>query len=154
MSSHHGILIHVVFSVKYRKPRLRASWRDDLYAYIGGTVREHDATLLQIGGVEDHIHLLIRVHPKHSISSTIQLIKANSSRWINENHRMALKFQWQTGYGAFSVSQSMTETVKTYIANQVEHHRRVTFQDEYLAFLKKHGIQFDPRHVFEQEVVA
>jgi REP element-mobilizing transposase RayT len=149
MSSHHGILIHVVFSTKYRKPLLRADWRDDLFAYIGGTVKDHKAVLIASGGVEDHIHLLIKFHPAYAISSTIQLLKANSSRWINEQRKVKTKFQWQSGYGAFSVSQSMTGLVKKYIANQEDHHRKMTFHDEYLNMLRKHRIEFDPRYVFE-----
>jgi REP element-mobilizing transposase RayT len=153
MSSHHGILLHVVFSTKYRKPVLQDDWRDDLFAYIGGTIRDHKATLLQSGGIEDHVHLLIKIHPQFAIASTVQLLKANSSRWINEGDKTRSKFQWQSGYGAFSVSQSMVDTVKRYISNQKAHHQKLSFQDEYLAILKKHQIDFDARYVFEQEIV-
>ena len=151
MSSHHGILVHVVFSTKYRKPFLRADWRDDLFAYIGGTIKDHKAVLIKSGGVEDHVHLLIRFHPSFAIASTIQLLKANSSRWVNEEKKLKLKFEWQSGYGAFSVSQSMVDSVKTYIANQEEHHRKMSFRDEYLLLLQKHQIEFDPKYVFEIE---
>jgi len=154
MSSHHGILVHVVFSTKYRQPLMSDEWRDDLFAYIGGTIRDHKASLLKSGGMEDHVHLLIKFHPTFSISSTIQLLKANSSKWINERKKTKRKFQWQLGYGAFSVSQSMVDTVKEYIANQEEHHRTLTFQDEYLAFLRRYQIEFDPRFVFEQEALG
>lgn len=85
MSSLHGMLGHVGFSTKYRRPTLAADWRDNLYAYIGGTIRDHKASLLAAGGIEDHVHLLICFHPRHAISSTIQLLKANSSRWVNQN---------------------------------------------------------------------
>ena len=84
MSTHHGILLHVVFSTKYREPVLADAWRDDLHAYIGGTVKDHKATLLKSGSIEDHIHLLLRIHPEIAISKTIQLLKTNSSKWINE----------------------------------------------------------------------
>ncbi len=154
MSSHHGILIHVVFSTKYRKPVLAGDWRDDLFAYIGGTIKDHKAVLLKSGGIEDHVHLLIKFHPQFTISSTIQLLKSNSSKWINESNRTRIKFQWQLGYGAFSVSQSMADTVKSHIANQREHHLKLSFQDEYLTMLKKHQVEFDPKYVFEQEIVA
>jgi REP element-mobilizing transposase RayT len=154
MSTHHGILLHVVFSTKYRKPLLDDVWRDDLFAYIGGTVRDHKATLLKSGGIEDHIHLLLRIHPQFAISKTIQLLKSNSSKWINEEQKTTTEFRWQRGYGAFSVSQSMTETVKQYIANQREHHRRQSFEDEYLAMLRKHNIEFDPQYAFEMEIVT
>jgi len=97
---------------------------------------------------------LIKVSPKYAISSTIQLLKANSSRWINEQRKVNAKFSWQRGYGAFSVSESMAETVRDYIGNQRQHHQRQTFEEEYLEFLRRHRIEFDPRFVFEQEVVA
>ena len=143
MSTHHGILLHVVFSTKYRRPVLADSWRDDLFGYIGGTVKEHKASLLKAGGIEDHVHLLLRIHPEFAISKTVQLLKANSSKWINVNLKPKLPFQWQRGYGAFSVSQSMAETVKNYIARQRKHHARRTFQDEYLEILRKHEVEFD-----------
>jgi REP element-mobilizing transposase RayT len=117
-------------------------------------MKDHKAVLLKSGGIEDHVHLLIKFHPTFAISSTIQLLKANSSKWINECGITQRKFQWQSGYGAFSVSQSMAETVKQYLARQREHHRKMTFHDEYLSILQKHRIEFDPKFVFEQEIVA
>lgn len=115
--------------------------------------RDHQATVLTSGGIEDHVHLLVKIHPKFAISDTVQLIKANSSRWINETKKPATKFSWQRGYGAFSVSESMAETVKRYIKSQKEHHQKLTFRDEYLQILRKHRIEFDERYVFEQEIV-
>ena len=152
MSSFHGILIHVVFSTKYRRPLLAKHWRDELYGYIGATVKEHEAVLLKSGGVEDHVHLLIRFHPKHAISDTIRMLKANSSRWVNEKNKTRTKFQWQPAYGAFSVSVSQLDSVKTYIANQEEHHRTKSFREEFLQLLDRHGITFDEQYVFESEV--
>jgi len=154
MSTHHGILIHVVFSTKYRKPLLRDDWRDELFAYIGGIVKDHKSILLKSGGIEDHVHLFIRTHPEFAISKTVQLLKSNSSKWINEQRKTKQPFQWQRGYAAFSVSQSMAEKVKTYIANQRAHHTKKTFEDEYLVMLKNHGIDFDSRYVFEQQIVT
>jgi putative transposase len=154
MSTYHGILIHVVFSTKYRKPLLSNTWRDELFGYIGGAVKDHKATLLKAGGVEDHVHLLLRTHPQFAISKTVQLLKANSSNWINEQRKTPGKFEWQRGYGAFSVSRSMIESVKQYIANQREHHQKQTFQDEYLQMLRLHEIEFDPKYVFEEEIVG
>ncbi|MDB4766997.1 IS200/IS605 family transposase [bacterium] len=116
MSSHDGILVHVVFSTKFRKPVLHDDWRDELLAYIGGTIKDHKAVLLRSGGIEDHVHLSIKFHPSFAISSTIQMLKANSSKWINSESKTKQKFQWQSGYGAFSVSQSMADSVKDYIA--------------------------------------
>jgi putative transposase len=154
MSTHHGILLHVVFSTKFRKPWLHDRWRDDLFAYIGGTVRDHKSTLLKSGGIEDHIHLLLRIHPEFAIAKTIQILKANSSKWINEQRKIAGRFQWQRGYGAFSVSQSMSDGVKQYIANQRQHHIKRTFCEEYLCMLEKHRIDYDPRFVFDQEILG
>ena len=154
MSSHHGILAHVVFSTKYRKRLLLDEWQDELFAYIGGTVKDHKAILLKSGGIEDHVHFLIKFHPTFAISATLQLLKANSSKWINEQRKTKRKFQWQSGYGAFSVSQSKVDAVKKYIANQREHHRKLTFQDEYLAILERHQIEYDPKYVFDQEIVS
>lgn len=114
-STHHGILIHVVFSTKQRFKLLHKDWRDDLFAYMGGIATEHKSKLLRSGGVEDHVHLLMKIHPKFAISDTIKLIKGNSSRWINDNKKIAARFEWQRGYGAFSVSESMSNTVKRYI---------------------------------------
>lgn len=154
MSTHHGILLHVIFSTKYRKPYLSDEWRADLLAYIGGIVKDHKSTLLKAGGIEDHVNLLLRVHPEFAISKTVQLLKANSSKWINEQRKLAGRFEWQRGYGAFSVSPSMAETVKNYIVKQREHYTKQTFADEYIGLLNKHGIDYDPQFVFETEIVA
>ena len=153
-SSHHGILIHVVFSTKQRFKILHKDWRDDLFAYMGGIATEHKSKLLRSGGVEDHVHLLMKIHPKFAISDTIKLIKGNSSRWINDNKKIAARFEWQRGYGAFSVSESMSNTVKRYIENQEEHHRQQSFEDEYITFLNKHNIEYDRRYVFDDEHVG
>ena len=153
-SSHHGILIHVVFSTKQRFKLLHKDWRDDLFAYMGGIATEHKSKLLRSGGVEDHVHLLMKIHPKFAISDTIKLIKGNSSRWINDNKKIAARFEWQRGYRAFSVSESMSNTVKRYIENQEEHHRRQSFKDEYITFLNKHNIEYDRRYVFDDEHVG
>lgn len=153
-STHHGILIHVVFSTKQRFKLLHKDWRDDLFAYMGGIATEHKSKLLRSGGVEDHVHLLMKIHPKFAISDTIKLIKGNSSRWINDNKKIAARFEWQRGYGAFSVSESMSNTVKRYIENQEEHHRQQSFEDEYITFLNKHNIEYDRRYVFDDEHVG
>ncbi len=154
MSTHHGILLHAIFSTKFRRKAVSKAWSDDLYAYFGGTAREHEATVLCSGGIVDHVHLLLKVNPKYAISSTIQMLKANSSRWINEGQRCEKKFAWQRGYGAFSVSESLADSVIRYIKNQSEHHRKLTFCEEYLKILRKHNLEFDERFVFEEEIVA
>jgi len=153
-STHHGILIHVVFSRKQRLKLLQNHWHGDLYAYIGGIVSEHKSVLVRAGGIEDHIHLLLKVHPSFAIADTIKLLKGNSSKWINENQKVPARFEWQRGYGAFSVSESMSETVNRYIDNQEEHHRRQSFENEYVAFLDKHNIKYNPRYVFDDEHIG
>ena len=121
---------------------------------MGGIADEHKSTVLRSGGMEDHVHLLLKIHPSFAISNTVKLIKGNSSKWINENRRINARFEWQRGYGAFSVSESMSGTVKHYIENQEEHHRKTSFEDEYIAFLKKHKIAYDERYVFDDEHVG
>ena len=152
--SHHGILVHVVFSTKLRFKLLHSDWRDELYAIFGGIANEHKCTVIRAGGIEDHVHLFLKTHPSFAIATTVKLLKANSSRWINQNKKINARFEWQKGYGAFSVSQSMTETVKRYIENQEDHHREQSFEDEFLMMLKKHRIEFDQRYVFEKAIVG
>ena len=117
---------------------------------MGGNVKTHKGVLLKAGGIEDHVHLLLKAHPSFALADTIQLIKGNSTRWINQNKKVSVKFSWQRGYGAFSVSQSMSDVVKRYIENQEEHHAKLSFQDEYLEVLKRHQVEFDERYVFEE----
>jgi putative transposase len=152
--SFHGILVHVIFSTQYRKRLLADTWRDELFAIIGDQVKEHKGALLQAGGIEDHIHLFLKTHPSFAIADTIRLLKANSSHWINETNRITGKFHWQKGYAAFSVSQSVAESVRNYIRNQVEHHKTKSFQEEYLEFLDRHNIVYDLAYVFEEDIVS
>lgn len=154
MSTFSNLLFHIIYSTKYRKPTIRTEWKDDLYGYIGGIVRDQKGTLLKIGGVEDHVHLLVQLSPTIAISDVMRKIKSNSSKWINERSGVTRKFEWQSGYAAFSVSESRMPAVAEYIANQAEHHQTKTFEEEFLAILMKHNIEFDMRYIFEQEVIA
>ncbi len=154
MSTFTNLLFHIIYSTKYRKPTIRRNWQDDLYGYIGGIVRDQKGTLLKIGGVEDHVHLLAKLSPTLAISDVLRRIKSNSSKWINERPDVIRKFEWQSGYAAFSVSESQLPSVVGYIGNQAEHHRKRTFEEEFLAILKKHHINFDMQYVFEQEVIT
>lgn len=121
------LLVHVVFSTKDRAPVIYDEWRPDLHAYLGGILRKRKCDLLAAGGVEDHVHLLVRMATTISLADMIRDTKSNSSAWRRENGD--LRFAWQSGYGAFSVSPTMVNSVKEYIANQREHHRTVTFQE-------------------------
>ncbi|NIL96684.1 MAG: IS200/IS605 family transposase [Planctomycetales bacterium] len=153
-ATHHGILIHVVFSTRFRRPLIRDLWRDELFAFMGGVAKEHKATILQSGGIEDHVHLLVKIHPSFAIADTIKHIKANSSRWINAQHKTRQRFEWQRGYAAFSVSPGMSDSVKQYLANQQRHHQKQDFREEYLQILRRHGIAYDERYVFDKEVIT
>ena len=141
---------HLIFSTKNRFPFLNdRPFRLDLHAYLATLLRQFDCETLIVGGVEDHIHALFALSRIHSIAKVVKEIKRPSSSWIKDISPALRKFYWQAGYGAFSVSQSNLAEVIRYIENQEEHHRRVTFQDEYRAFLKAYGIGYDERYVWD-----
>jgi len=143
------ILVHIVFSTKERRPWIGDEVRDELHAYIGGTIEKHNGKLLHAGSVADHIHLLA-VHPRTCSPAELVLnIKAGSSKWLKTKGEAYAQFHWQSGYGMFSVSPSHREVLGTYIMNQAEHHRKVTFQDEYRRLLKKYGAEWDERYVWD-----
>lgn len=143
------VLVHLVFSTKDRKPWLNEDIRDELHAYIGGIVSHQNGALLKAGSVADHIHLLI-VHPRTCApSELVQNIKTGSSKWMKTQGARYVEFHWQSGFGIFSISPSHRPALEQYIANQAEHHRRTTFQDEYRLLLEKYGIQFDERYVWD-----
>ncbi|HUY90926.1 MAG TPA: IS200/IS605 family transposase [Pirellulales bacterium] len=143
-----NLLYHVVFSTKGREPLIRDNWRDELYAYVGGVVRNERGTLIQAGGTADHVHLLMKLPASAAIADMLRLVKANSSKWANESAFSRGAFAWQTGYAAFSVSESNAPAVGRYIRNQVEHHRGLSFQEEFVALLQRHGVAYDPRYLW------
>jgi REP element-mobilizing transposase RayT len=145
-STHLSLTIHLVFGTKNREPVITAEWIGKLHAYLGGTVRGLDAVPLEIGGVADHVHLLVGMKATHRLSDMVREIKSESSRWVHEQTGKR-EFAWQDGYGAFSVSPSQCDAVRKYIQNQVEHHRVRSFREEYLDFLKRAGVEFDERYV-------
>ena len=151
-STHSNLLMHVIFSTKNRRKVLADQWRPELFAYMGGVALEHKAKLLEAGGIEDHVHLLLRCQPSHAIADTVRLIKANSSRWINDERKIFGKFEWQKGYGVFSVSQSGREALSRYICHQREHHTHQTFEQEYLKTLELHQIEYNIDYVFDEEI--
>jgi REP element-mobilizing transposase RayT len=116
-----------------------------LWAYMAGVARNQDFLVLANGGIEDHVHLLIQLPPAIALANAVLLLKSNSSRWMTER---GTDFAWQEGYGAFSVSASNLAAVEKYIHNQAKHHKRITFEQEFLSLLKKHGIDYDPEYVF------
>ena len=140
------ISIHAVFAVKARENIITKEWRDDLHKYISGIIGDEGAKSLAVGGWKDHVHVLFGLQPVLSISELLKKIKANSSRWINEQHFVKGKFQWQEGYGAFSYSRSQRDPVIKYIMNQEEHHCKQTFKEEYLAMLKNFKVEYDEKY--------
>ncbi|MGA7557353.1 MAG: IS200/IS605 family transposase [Terriglobales bacterium] len=142
-----NLVVHLIFSTKGRHPVITPEFRTDLFAYLGGIIREMQGTALIINGTADHVHMLIRIRPVHATAEIARVVKTNSSRWVRE--KWNVRFAWQTGYGAFSVSESNVAAVSRYIATQEEHHRKRTFQEEYLAFLKKNNVPYDERYVWD-----
>lgn len=137
--------LHVIFATKGRRNLIKEA--DKLWAYMRGIARNYQIDMETIGGTENHVHILLALPPKLSLSDAMRAIKANSSKWMNENgHR----FAWQEGYAAFSVSVSNLARVAEYVRNQPEHHRHRTFEEEFPALLKKHGIEADPSQVFAE----
>lgn len=141
-----SLTYHVIFSTKDRRPLIESSYADDLYAYIGGIVRDVGGTLLTIGGMPDHVHLLMGLGRDGSMSAVMREVKAGSSRRLRMKDR---SFGWQDGYAAFTVSYSNTATVQRYIERQAEHHRSRTFEEEFVEFLNAHRIQYDPRYLWK-----
>lgn len=144
-----NLLYHIVFSTKHREPIIGPSIHDNLYAYIGGIIREDGGTLLQVGGMPDHVHIVARFRSDPSVAEMVKTFKAKSSKWMNERHGHEGHFGWQTGYGAFTVSQSQLASVIRYVRNQEKHHRRNSFQDEFRRLLEKNQIEYDERYLWD-----
>ena len=142
--------VHLIFSTKDRYPFLTdKSVRRDTHAYLATVLRTHECKTVIVGGIENHVHALFALSRNYSTADIVKEIKITSSRWIKEKSPTQKKFHWQSGYGAFSVSQSHLEQVVRYIERQEEHHRRVTFQDEYRALLKRYNVEYDERYVWD-----
>ncbi|MDT4897183.1 MAG: REP-associated tyrosine transposase [Acidobacteriota bacterium] len=144
-----NLLAHIIFSTKDRAPFIDMELKPELHAYLGGMVREIKGKAYSINGTADHVHLLISLPPTLALSDAMKVVKANSSRWVSDKWGERKNFGWQIGYGAFSVSKSNVPGVAKYIENQEEHHRKITFKEEFLEFLRKHGIEYDERYIWE-----
>jgi putative transposase len=142
-------LFHCVFSTKGRRPLITEDLQSRLWAYMGGIARDNRMKALTIGGVEDHVHILLSLPSTLAISKAIQLIKGGSSLWVHETFPEHRNFGWQEGYGAFSLDIALVERTTLYINSQAEHHRKQTFQEEFLAFLKKHNMEYDERYIWD-----
>ena len=138
--------IHVIFSTKDRQKRISEELQPKLWAYIAGIARHHSFETIEVGGALDHIHALLLLPASMPLAKALQLLKGNSSKWLNDTGAAGPNFAWQEGYGAFSVSASGTEGVIKYIQNQPSHHAKRSFEEEFLEFLKKYGVAYDPVH--------
>jgi putative transposase len=149
MSSFTCLNYHLVFSTKHREPLIGTAWQQRLFDYIGGIIRQQGGVLLAAGGMPDHVHLLAAISKSVAITDALRDMKANSSKWVHEEIPGHAGFAWQAGYGAFTVSYSALDSVRRYLADQQEHHRVRTFQEEFVALLRRHEIEFEERYVWD-----
>jgi REP element-mobilizing transposase RayT len=140
-------MFHCVFSTKDREKAIAPELQERLWAYLGGIARKYDMTALGVGGTDDHVHLVLSLPSNSSIAGAMQKIKGGSSLWLHERCGLA-GFEWQKGYGAFTIGCSQVDATLAYVAGQKEHHKKRDFQAEFLAILKRHGIDYDPRYVW------
>jgi REP element-mobilizing transposase RayT len=147
-NSYIGLYVHIVFSTKGRQALINPDLESRLWAYMGGIARENQMKALAVGGIADHVHVLLSLPTTSTVAKAVQLIKGGSSKWVHDTFEGLRKFAWQEGYGAFSVSASLLEETIRYVGNQGEHHKRKTFQEEYVEFLRRYGIDYDERYVW------
>ena len=143
------ILIHLVFSTKNRERILTPAIQTELHPYLAGTLDNIECPSLQVGGVEDHVHLFFGLSRTRTIADVVETVKTSSSKWIKTKGAAFADFHWQSGYGAFSVSQSDADAVVSYIRNQAQHHQKMTFQDEYRRLLERYQVAFDEKYVWD-----
>lgn len=143
------VYLHVVFSTKNRYPFIDETCAQDLFKYLAGICKNLDCPVLQIGGYRDHVHILCLLSRSRSQSDLVRELKTSSSKWIKSRGGIFEKFYWQDGYGIFSINPTQTEVVVEYIKNQSEHHKTISFQDEFRMFLKKYGVQYDEKYVWD-----
>ena len=145
-STHTNLHYHIVFSTKERLPLITDDWKDRLHAYLGGIVKTQEGVPLAIGGINDHAHLLVGLKSSHRLDYFIRDVKADSSKWVHLE--LGKKFEWQKGYGAFTVSPNAVENVKNYVIHQPEHHKRKTFKEEYVELLEASGTEYDEKFLW------
>lgn len=143
------IYVHLVFATKYRNPMISDEIKDELFKYLGGICKGLECHPIQVGGYRDHVHILCLLSKKITLMKLLEEVKSHSSKWIKTKGSEFENFYWQNGYGAFSVNPTELEVVKNYIINQEEHHQKKTYQDEFLAFLKKYKIEYDERYIWD-----
>ena len=141
--------LHIIFSTKHRKPLIKPSIENELHKYLGGICNNMDCQPIKIGGFIDHIHIICMLSKKVTVVKLLEQLKSHSSKWVKTTSDEFKNFYWQDGYGAFSVNPTQVETVVKYITNQKEHHKTMSFQEEYRAFLKKYDVDYDERYVWD-----
>jgi putative transposase len=142
------LYVHIIFHIKNPNAKIKKEEKNELYAYIGSVINDNQSIPIIINGVEDHIHILCIMSKNIALSKLVEEIKRHSSRWIKTKGRHYNQFAWQGGYGGFSVSPSLHDKTKRYIENQKEHHKKMSFEEEYLLFLKEYGIYYDERYLW------
>ena len=148
-NTYHQIYLQTVFAVKYRDAIINKEWSSKLFGVIGNLIKESNCKTIIVNGVEDHVHCFFGLKPVVSVSELMKTVKAKSSKYINDNNLTSKRFEWQEGYGVFSYNQSSIDAVYKYIQSQEEHHKRKTFRDEYLAFLKDFKVAYDENYIFQ-----
>jgi putative transposase len=142
-------IFHCAFSTKGRRNLITPDLQDRLWPYMGGIARENGITAMSIGGVENHVHLLLAISSTITVAQALQLIKGASSKWVHDTFPKHQYFAWQEGYGAFSIGISQVDRTVSYIQSQRDHHKKLTFQDEFRQILKRHGIEYDERYIWD-----
>ena len=145
------LYFHIVFAVKGRENLISEKWKEELYKYISGIIANKEQKLMIINGMPNHVHLLVSTKPSCNLSDLVRDIKANSSKWINDKNFVQGKFEWQTGFGAFTVSQSGVNAVINYIKNQEKHHSSKSFKEEYIDFLESYEVDYNSKYIFDDE---
>ena len=144
-NTYHQIYLQTVFAVKYRKAMISNSWKGQLFAIIGNLINESNAKTIIVNGTEDHVHCFFGLKPVMSVAELMKTVKAKSSKYVNDNNLTPHRFEWQEGYGAFSIGISGVDDTTQYIQTQAEHHRKMSFKEELELFLKKHGMEYVER---------
>lgn len=151
-NTYHQIYLQTVFAVKYREAVISKEWKSELLGVIGNLINETNCKTIIVNGVEDHVHCFLGLKPVVSVSELMKTVKAKASKYVNDNHLAKERFEWQEGYAVFSYSQSQVDNVYHYIKNQEAHHRKQTFRDEYIEFLKHFKIEYDEQYLFKDLV--
>jgi len=147
--SYHNLLYHMLYSTHARRLWLDTGIAPRVHAYLGGIVRNLGGIPIEIGGTDDHVHIMARLRPDKAVSDVLRIIKANSSGWVHATFSDKGDFAWQEGYGAFTVSESQADKLRQYIGNHLEHHRRLSFKEEFIQLLEAHGVGYDERYIWK-----